>query len=95
MVNLKQLESGLLWSSEMEMVAVESKTVAESEAIQRGPERCCGTKGYVEGSRAIAKGRCEDQERLSRADAKEGGKSDNTLRQVEKSGSLITTRYGR
>ena len=84
MVNLKQLESGLLWSSEMEMVAVESKTVAESEAIQRGPERCCGTKGYVEGSRAIAKGRCEDQERLSRADAKEGGKSySNTLRQVE------------
>ena len=31
------------------MVAVESKTVAESEAIQRGPERCCETKGYVEG----------------------------------------------
>ena len=45
----------------------------------------------------------KDQEQLPRADAKiksdcrdakEGGKSDNTLRQVEKSGSLIT-RYGR
>ena len=59
MVNLKQLESGLLWSSEMEMVAVESKTVAESEAIQREPERCCETKGQMRRSRAIVEGRCE------------------------------------
>ena len=33
----------------MEMGAVESKTAVESKAIQRGPERCCETKGYVEG----------------------------------------------
>ena len=33
----------------MEMGAVESKTAAKSKAIQRGPERCCETKGYVEG----------------------------------------------
>ena len=33
----------------MEMGAVESKTAVKSKAIQRGPERCCETKGYVEG----------------------------------------------
>ena len=31
------------------MGAVESKTAVKSKAIQRGPERCCETKGYVEG----------------------------------------------
>ena len=33
----------------MEMGAVESYTAAESKAVQREPERCCETKGYVEG----------------------------------------------
>ena len=33
----------------MGMGAVESKTAVKSKAIQRGPERCCETKGYVEG----------------------------------------------
>ena len=32
------------------MGAVESKTAVKSKAIQRGPERRCETKGYVEGS---------------------------------------------
>jgi hypothetical protein len=72
-VMLKVMESILVLKPKN---ALESKATSESEAIVEGCIRACQEQ---QGSRAIAKGRCEDQERCR--DAKEGG-------------SLIT-RYGR
>ena len=80
---LKVMESILVLKPK---VALESKATSKSEAVVEGCIRDC--QEQTQGSRTIA------QRRLSRSAAKEGGKYDNTLRQVEKSGSLIT-RYGR
>ena len=66
--------------------------VQESESHMEA-ERA-GVKGYFR----VGSYRRRVHSSLSRAVVKiksEGGKSDNTLRQVEKSGSLIATRYGR
>jgi hypothetical protein len=47
LVNLRQLESKLMWSSIT--AAVKSKMAVESKATHMGPEGYYGTEGYVEG----------------------------------------------
>ena len=46
LVNLRQLESKLMWSSIT--AAVKSKMAVESKATPMGPEGYYGTEGYVE-----------------------------------------------
>ena len=46
LVNLRQLESKLMWSSIT--AAVKSKMAVESKATHMGPEGYYGTEGYVE-----------------------------------------------